>query len=119
MMFVFAYIGSLTTPPGWPVRLIYLTEAAFVIAALVCAFLATRWRGTGRQLKRDVVAVVGGASAGFGLIMPFELAPFFFNVSGEIMLGTIALILVYPIAVVLFVFLFHRFMNVTRENAAP
>src|SRR5271167_444043 len=103
-MFVFAYLGALSTPPGWPIRLIHLTAAVFVMAAVICAFLATRLRGSGTQFKRDVVAGVGGFSAGFGLIMPFELAPFFFNASGEIMLGTIALILVYPIAVVLFVF---------------
>ena len=34
MMFLFAYIGSFSTPPGWPFLLMYLTEAALVIATL-------------------------------------------------------------------------------------
>jgi hypothetical protein len=118
MMFVFAYLGTLSTPPGWPIRLIHLTEAAFVLVALVCVFLATRLRGTEPQLKRDVVALVGGISASFGLIMPLELAPIFFGVHGEWMMATMGLILVYPIAAVLFIFLFRKFMTVARENGA-
>jgi tetratricopeptide (TPR) repeat protein len=116
MMFVFAYLGSVSTPPGWPFRLIYLTEATFVIAALVCAFLARRLRQTGAQFKRDAVAAVGGISAGFGLIMPFELAPFFFNARGEIMLGTVVLIPIYPIAVILFALGFSKFMKGGRPD---
>jgi len=116
MMFVFAYLGSQSTPPGWPVQLIYLTEAAFITVAFVCVFLAARLRGTGTSDNRDAVAIVGGASASFGLIMPFELAPFFFNARGETMMLTIVLILVYPIAGALFIFLFRKFMNVTRAH---
>jgi hypothetical protein len=37
-----------------------------------------------------MVAAAGGISASFGLIMPFELAPFFFGVGGEWMLATTA-----------------------------
>jgi hypothetical protein len=115
MMFVFGYLGTLSTPPGWPIRLIHSTEAAFVIVALVCVFLAARLRGTETQLGRDVVAVVGGVSAGFGLIMPFELAPFFFNARGEWMMATMGLILVYPIAAALFISLFRKLMNVAHD----
>jgi hypothetical protein len=70
--FVFAYLGTFNKPPGWPVHLMYLMEAAFVMAALVCVLLAMRLRRTGPQPKRDMVAAAGGASASFGLIMPFD-----------------------------------------------
>jgi hypothetical protein len=50
--------------------------------------------------------------------MPFELAPFFFNARGEIMMATIALILVYPMAAVLFIFPLRKFMNVTPRTRA-
>jgi hypothetical protein len=72
MTFVFAYLASLNKPPGWPIRMMYLTEAAFVIVAFVCVLLAMRLRGTGTQPKRDMVAAAGGASARFGLFMPCE-----------------------------------------------
>jgi thiosulfate dehydrogenase (quinone) large subunit len=119
-MFVFAYVAmwSGLSHDEWPVRLIYLTEAAFVIVAFVCVLLARSLRGTGTRLKRDIVAVVGGISASFGLIMPFELAPFFFGVRGEWMMATMGLIVVYPIAAALFIFLFRKFMNAARENTA-
>jgi hypothetical protein len=116
MMFLFAYLGSLSTPPGWPVKLMYVTEAALIIAPVACVLLACK--GVGTRLKRDMVAIVGGVSASFGLIMPFELAPFFFEARGEIMLGTVALNLAYPVAAVFFVFLFRKLINVTRENTA-
>src|ERR1700722_9897451 len=109
MAFVFAYLGSLNAPPGWPIHLMYLTEAAFVIVAFACLLLAMRLRRNGTQLKREMVATAGGVSASFGLIMPFELAPFFFGVRGEWMMATILLILVYPLAAVLFIFLFWTF----------
>jgi thiosulfate dehydrogenase (quinone) large subunit len=112
MMFVFAYLGSFNKPSGWPLHLIYKTEVAFVIVAFVSALLAINLRTRGTPLMRDVVAFVGGVCASFGLIMPFELAPFFFGAHGEIMLATIALNLVYPIAAVLFTIMFRKFMNV-------
>jgi hypothetical protein len=111
MMFLFAYLGNLSCSPGWPLHLIYGTEAAFVLVALVCVVLAIVMKGVGTQSKRDLVAFIGGTSASFGLIMPFELAPFFFNAPGEIMLGTIVLIGVYPIAGILFVVLFRKYMS--------
>jgi hypothetical protein len=115
MMFLFAYLGSLSDPPGWPAHLIYLTEAAFVMVALVCALvlkrIATPW-------IRDVLAVVGGVCAAFGLIMPLELAPFFLHASGEIMLGTVLLNLAYPVAAVLFVFLYRNFMLAPQNDDA-
>jgi tetratricopeptide (TPR) repeat protein len=114
MIFVFGYLGTLSTPPGWPIRLMHVTEASFVTVALVCLFLAIRLRSTGTQPKRDVVAAVGGISAGFGLIMPFELAPVFFNARGEWMMATILLIPVYPIAVILFSLGFSKLMRGDR-----
>jgi hypothetical protein len=118
MMFLFAYLGTFNTPPGWPIRLMHATEAGFVVVAFACVLLAASLSRTGTQLKRDIVAVVGGISASLGLIMPFELAPFFFNARGEIMLGTVALILVYPLAALLFIFLFRKFMNPTPAARA-
>jgi hypothetical protein len=118
MMFAFAYLASLSGSHDWPVRLMYLTEAAFVIVAFGCVLLAASAKGTGAQLTRDIVAVVGGISTSFGLLMPLELAPFFFGVRGEWMLATMGLILLYPIAAVLFFFLFQKFMSVRRENTA-
>jgi thiosulfate dehydrogenase (quinone) large subunit len=97
----------------------HLTEKAFVIVAFVCVLLATSLKGTGTQWKRDLVAVVGGLSASFGLIMPFELAPFFFDVHGEIMLATIVLNLVYPLAAALLIFLFVKFMSIDRKEPPP
>lgn len=42
--------------------------------------------------------------------MQLELAPLFFHASGEIMLATIALNLVYPVAAFLFILLYKNFM---------
>jgi hypothetical protein len=103
----------------------HLTEAAFVARAFVCFVLAVKWKGTRSQLKRDTVATIGGIATGFGMIMPLELAPFFFGTRGEIMMATIGLILVYPLAAALFIFLFLRLMSAkppplpesTRTNA--
>jgi hypothetical protein len=67
------------------------------------------------QLTRGMVAAVGGVSASFGLIMPFELAPFFFDVHGEIMLAT----MVYPIAAFLFISFFWKFMNARHVTPPP
>ncbi len=69
----------------------HLTEAAFLATAFVCFVLAVSWKGTRSQLKRDTVAAIGGIATGFGVIMPLELAPFFFGTRGEIMLATIGL----------------------------
>ncbi|MDR3467581.1 MAG: hypothetical protein P4M07_16755 [Xanthobacteraceae bacterium] len=73
--------------------------------------IATQW-------IRNVIAVVGGFSAGFGLIMPLELAPLFFHAPGEIMLGTIALNLAYPVAVILFILLYKDFMLAPQNDEA-
>jgi len=114
MMFVFAYIAQSMglSHDQWPLRLIHATEAAFIIVTLVCMVLAARLRGTASQPKRDLVAFFGGVSASFGLIMPFELAPMFFGARGEIMMATMGLILFYPVAAILFVFLFAKSMKV-------
>jgi hypothetical protein len=89
------------------------TETALVVVALTCLVLSPFLK---RAATCVVVAVIGGISAGFGLIMPLELAPFFFGARGEIMLGTIALILVYPVAVALFIVLFLIIMKPTRDK---
>jgi thiosulfate dehydrogenase (quinone) large subunit len=112
MMFVFAYAGSRETPSGWPVHLMHQTELAFVIVAFICLLLGRVLRGI---VPYGLFAVIGGIAAGFGLVMPFELAPFFFGARGEIMLGTIVLILVYPVAVALFIFLFLKILQPGRE----
>jgi tetratricopeptide (TPR) repeat protein len=111
MTFVFAYLGSFYQPPGWPIHLMYLTEATFVIVTFVCVLFAGHLRKVGTQPQRDMVASTGGISASFGLIMPFELAPFFLGARGETMMASILLILVYPVAAALFIFLFARFMK--------
>ena len=100
MMFVFAYIAQSmgVVPQRVAATTDLLTEAAFVIVTFVCVLLAERLRGTGPQPLRDAVAFVGGVSASFSLIMPFELAPMFFGVHGEWMMATMVLILLYPIA---------------------
>jgi thiosulfate dehydrogenase (quinone) large subunit len=108
MMFVFAYVASRETSSAWPGHLMHQTEAAFVIVAFVCILLAGVLRGI---VPYELFAVVGGTGADFGLVMPFELAPFFFGSSGEIMLGTIALILVYPVAIFLFILLFLKLLR--------
>jgi thiosulfate dehydrogenase [quinone] large subunit len=120
MMFVFGMIGQSGGSRDWPVHLMHQTEAAFVIVAAICLMLAIAWKsigisnGIGTEALRGVIALVGGVSAGFGLVMPFELAPFFFHSKGEIMLATIGLNLVYLPAAALFILLFARLMRPAR-----
>jgi len=71
--------GPLDTPHDRPVELMRLTEAAFVIVAVVCVVLAMILRSIGTEPLRDRAAVAAGVSASPGLIVPFELAPLFFN----------------------------------------
>jgi len=118
MMFLFGYLGSLNGAPGWPIHLMHLAETAFVVTAFVCVLLAVFLKG-GARWQRDLVAFVGGVSASFGLIMPFELAPFFFDARGEIMMGTILLNLVYPFAAALFISLFSSAMSIDRKQPPP
>ncbi len=110
MMFVFAGLASRDGSRDWPVSLMHAAEAGFVLATLVCILLAVRLRRSQTEW-RNAVAYVGGVCASLGLIMPFELAPFFFGAKGEIMLGTILLIFFYPVAAFLFVFMFRKFMK--------
>ena len=116
MTFVFAYLASLSGSRDWPVHLMYGTEAALVAVAFVCIVLAGMSKGRGTQLRRDAIAVVGGISVAFALIMPFELAPFFFGAQGEVMLATILLILVYPFAAALFIFGFRKGMKADSSD---
>ena len=53
---------------------------------------------------------------GFGLIMPFELAPFFFGVRGEWMMATVGLILAYPVAVLLFIAMFKTLILPSNDD---
>jgi hypothetical protein len=105
MMFVFAALGN--NASGWPVDLIHQTEQAFIFAAFGSLILGVLLRGIAYQVS----ALVGGVSAGFALVMPFELYPFFFGGRGEVMLGSIVLILAYPVAVVIFVRLFLKILR--------
>jgi thiosulfate dehydrogenase (quinone) large subunit len=114
MMFVFAYIGSKTGSHDWPVALMHVTEAVLLILAVACVAIAVTRQGKGPPLWRDAVAIVGGVSAGVGMIMPFELAPFFFHARGEVMLGTIVLILAYPVLVIPFVIGLRKLINGER-----
>jgi len=102
MMFVFASMGN--QPNNWTEHVMYATEASFVLVAFACLFL-------GRQLSEtvpyQVIATMGGIGDGFGLVMPFELAPYFFGVRGEWMMATIGLILAYPIVVPFFIRMYH------------
>jgi hypothetical protein len=120
MMFLFGMIGQSGETRDWPVHLMHQTETAFVIVAFACLVLAVVWssigvsRSIGAAVMRGVIALVGGTSAAFGLIMPFELAPFFFHSSGEIMLGTIVLNLAYLPAAAIFMLIFSRLMSPAR-----
>ena len=108
MMFFFASLASQKTPSEWPVRQMHMTEAGFVVVAFLCVLLA---RFAGRIVPYQLFAVIGGIAAGLGLIMPFELAPFFFGARGEIMLASVALILVYPVAIALFIIWFLKVLR--------
>ena len=123
MMFLFAYIAQAQSAKDWPVGLIRASEAALVATALACLIVALRVRGMragpAQEIVRNIVAVVGGISAGVGLIMPVELAPIFFGVRGEWMMATMILILVYPVAAVLLILAFYRAMQPTRPPALP
>lgn len=114
MTFLFAYLGSVSRSPGWPIHLMHLTEAGFVILTLGCIIAAICLPKVAASWIRDLISAVGGISASFGLIMPFELAPFFFGSGGEIMLASIVLNLVYPFAAVGFIFLFRGSMRERR-----
>jgi hypothetical protein len=117
MMFLFAWIGQSREPTGWPVHLMHQVEVLFVVVASICLMLAIVWRcfvvskTIGAQVIRGLIAVVGGVSASFGLIMPLELAPFFFHIGGEIMMATMVLILFYVPTAGLFIVLFARLMK--------
>jgi thiosulfate dehydrogenase [quinone] large subunit len=106
MMFVFAAMGDHAS--GWPVQLMHQTERAFVIVAFGSLLFGCFLKSI---LPYQLFALVGGVAAGFGLIMPFELAPFFFGARGEIMLGTMVLILAYPVAIIVFIFLFSTILK--------
>ena len=118
-MFVFGSIGQESEPHVWPIHMMHITEAVFVVSALVCLvaamFLSMK---PGPSSFKELVAIVGGISASFGLIMPFELMPFFFHVKGEAMLGTMVLVLFYPIAAVVFWALLRAAMR-TKIEIAP
>jgi hypothetical protein len=64
MMFLFAYLGSFAQPPGWPIRLIYATEAGFVVVAFACILLAMTLRRAERKSSAIRLQPLG-ASARF------------------------------------------------------
>jgi len=123
MMFLFAYLADVQSAKEWPVGFIRATEVALIGLALACLLLALLVRGmragTVQEIIRNIVAAVGGISAGVGLIMPVELAPIFFGVAGEWMMATMILILVYPVAVILLILAFYRMMSPTRPPHLP
>ncbi len=112
MMFLFAYLGQFNSPPGWPIQLMHRTEVAFIVAAVASVLLASVIRGQRAEFLKYVIALVGGVSASLGLIMPFELAPFFFDTRGEIMMLSIVLNLAYPLVAGLFFLLFLKIEQV-------
>ena len=113
MMFVFA---SGSQPHVWPVHMIHVMEVVFVALALACLsaaiFLSTK---PGPSLLKELVAFVGGISVSIGLIMPFELMPFFFNVPPLVMIGSMVLIPFYPIAALTFWALLRKVMRTNVE----
>ncbi|CCE09846.1 membrane hypothetical protein [Bradyrhizobium sp. STM 3843] len=113
MMFVFA---SGSQPHVWPVHTIHVTEVVFVASAFAC-LVAAMFLGTtpGPSLLKELVAVVGGIGASFGLIMPFELMPIFFNVQPGVMIGSTVLIPFYPIAALAFWALLRKAMRTNVE----
>ncbi len=123
MMFLFAYLAQSTEPKGWPVALMHGTEhvlAAVAFASLVLALVLRRMaKGEFQDLVRGLVATIGGVSAGVALIMPLELAPFFFDVKGEAMLGTMVLILFYPVAAIGFILLLRSLMPPAPAKPPP
>jgi thiosulfate dehydrogenase (quinone) large subunit len=120
MTFLFAYLGSLTGSRDWPVDLMHQAETGFIVTAVGCVLLIIVLNGTGRGARwlRDMIAAIGGISTSLALIMPFELAPFFFGARGEIMMMSIALNLVYPIAAIALFFLFRR-MSIDPAKTPP
>jgi hypothetical protein len=114
MTFLFAYLGSLSQSSGWPIHLMHLTEAGFVILTLGCIVAAICLPANAASWLKDLISALGGISASFGLIMPFELAPFFFGARGEVMLASILLNLAYPFAALGFIFVFRKSMGGAR-----
>jgi thiosulfate dehydrogenase (quinone) large subunit len=117
MMFVFAALGSQAEngEKAWPIHLMHVTEAVLLVVAVVCFLIALFLNRLHVSLK-IVVVLVGGVSAGIGSVMPFELAPFFFGSKGEVMMATIALNLVYPVAIALFIFLLMKLTGVNADD---
>jgi len=119
MTFLFAYLGSLSGSKDWPVHLMHQAEVGFVLTAVGSVLIIVALNiARGPRWLREGVAAIAGVSTSFALIMPLELAPFFFGVRGEIMMVTIALVLVYPIAALGFFFLFRRGI-VDSQNRPP
>ena len=122
MMFLFAWLGQRSGSSGWPIHLMHRTEIAFVVVALICMTLAIVCKpfwisnSVAAEVLRGVIAFAGGVSASLGLIMPFELAPFFFHSGGEIMMVTMALNLAYLPVAGLFMVLFASLMSSTRKT---
>lgn len=112
MSFLFAYLGTLSEPRGWPVELMHRMEIAFAAVAFACLILAIVFKGRGPSFWRGLIVFAGGVSTSFALIMPFELAPFFFDARGEWMMATILLNLVYLPAAALFIVMFLKSMKV-------
>lgn len=117
MMFVFAALGDQggSGEKVWPVQLMHLTEATLLGVASGCLLITLFLKRLRVSLKVAVV-LIGSVSAGVGSVMPFELAPFFFGSRGEIMMATIALNLVYPVAIAVLIFLFMKLTGVTAKD---
>jgi thiosulfate dehydrogenase (quinone) large subunit len=118
MTFVFAWIANANGTKDWPVDLMHQTEAALLGVAFVCFVIAGFAKGIPDALKA-LIALIGGIGAGVGVIMPFELGPFFFGWRGEIMMMTLALIVVYPIAIIGFALLLAKMMNLIGKKPTP
>lgn len=91
MTLVFAYLSSISNPPGWPIHLMHITEAVFCVLAAFCSFVMLNRPAIFSRRAIEAIAVVGSIALAFALVMPFELAPFFFGARGEIMLATFVL----------------------------
>jgi hypothetical protein len=91
MTLFFAWIGDKSGSHDWPVGLIRVTEIGFIVAAAACVFVYLKSSWPHKETGRFMLRVLAATATSFALIMPIELAPFFFGVRGEVMLATFAL----------------------------
>ncbi len=117
MILVFAYVASRFGLKDWPVEWMYAMEAFFVTSAIVCLLMLLRSRSRHKKSHLQLGILIGGICAAFAVVMPLELAPFFFHIGGEIMLATFGIApFAYVVMSLLCVYLVRKLAPQTHND---